>query len=36
MIIEENYEDAQPFHNGIAQAKLTDGMALLTLKYFEE
>ena len=36
VIIDEILEDAQPFHNGVAQAGFVDGIALIKLDYVEE
>lgn len=36
LVIKEPFQSAQPFHNGIAQAGLTEGVALISLKYFED
>lgn len=35
-VIEKPFQSALPFHNGIAQASLSEGMALITLQYIEE
>lgn len=35
LVIDEPFQSALPFHNGVAQAGLTQGVALISLEYFE-
>lgn len=36
LVIDEPFQSAFPFHNGVAQGRLTEGTALILLNYFED